>query len=144
MGAERPATAERSGWVSAGLATSIMTILAVVFMVLPEAIMGFFTDDREVIALGRSFFVIVALAEPIMAFSFSMGGALRGGGDPISPFVYASVSDLVIVIAVGYLLAVVLGWGFPGVAAGIAISALTRALPTTLRFRAGKWKSIAI
>ena len=122
----------------------MMAVLAVVFMLVPEAIMGFFTDDHEVIALGRSFFVIVALTEPILAFAFALGGALRGGGDPISPFIYASVSDLVIVIAVGYLLAVVLGWGFAGVAAGIAISALTRALPTMLRFRAGTWKSIAI
>jgi Na+-driven multidrug efflux pump len=46
-----------------------------------------------------------------------------------------------VVIAVGYLLAVPLGMGFSGIAVGIAISALTRAIPTTVKFRAGRWKA---
>ena len=136
--------AERSGWISAAMATGIMTMMAVVFLAVPELIMAFFTDDHEVITLGRTFFVTVALSEPVMALAFALSGALRGGGDPVSPFVYSSVSDLAVVVAVGYLLAVPLGMGFAGIAAGIAVSALTRAIPTTLRFRQGRWKSVKL
>ncbi len=139
-GGGRLRTAEQSGWISAVMAATLMSVLALVFLLAPEAIMGFFTDDREVISLGRDYFVIIALAEPVLAFAFALGGALRGGGDPVSPFIYASVSDVLIVIAAGYLFAVPLGMGFTGIAVGIALSAVTRAVPTMLCWRAGKWK----
>ncbi len=132
--------AEHSGWISAGIAAGLMTLVALVFLFCPRQIMGFFTDDPEVIELGRVFFVTVALTEPVMAFAFALGGALRGGGDPLSPFVYASVSDLVVVILAGYLLAIPCRLGFNGIALAIAISSLTRAIPTTWAFHRGRWK----
>jgi len=144
MGMRNPDSAQHSGWISAWMATGLMTILALIFFIFPEAIMAFFTDDQDVIAMGRLFFVIIALTEPIMAFSFALGGALRGGGDPVSPFIYASVSDLVIVILGGYLIAVQFHVGFAGVAIAIALSTLTRAIPTMLKFRQGKWKKVRL
>lgn len=133
-------SAARSGWISAAMATALMTVIALLFFVFPEAIMGFFTDDRDVIAMGRSFFMIVALTEPVMASAFALSGALRGGGDPLSPFIYSSVSDLLVVIVVGYVLAIQLGMGFIGIALGIAVSAFTRAIPTLLKFHQGTWQ----
>ena len=144
MGGRDPGMAEKSGWISAGMAAGIMSIFSLIFLFAPKMIMTFFTDDHEVIALGQTFFVIIALSEPVMAFAFALTGALRGGGDPVSPFIYASVSDLVVVTLAGYLLAVPLGMGFSGIAVGIAISALTRVVPTTLRFRQGKWKAVTL
>lgn len=141
LGGDDPETAEKSGWIAAAMAAAIMTVTAVVFILAPEYIMAFFTQDSEVIRLGRQFFVIIAVTEPVMAFAFALSGGLRGGGDPISPFVYASVSDLIVVILAGYLLAVPAGLGLSGVALGVAVSAVTRALPTTLRFKRGAWKS---
>ena len=70
-----------------------------------------------------------------------MSGALRGGGDPVAPFLYSAFSDIVVVIGAGYVLAVTLNLGFAGIAAGIALSAFTRAIPTVVRFRRGRWRS---
>ena len=144
MGKKEPDTAERSGWIAAFMAAAIMGVVAVVFLTVPDRIMAFFTDDVGVIAMGRSFFITIALTEPIMAFAFAMGGGLRGAGDPIPPFIYSSVSDLVVVIVAGYIFAVPLGMGFTGIALGMALSAVTRAIPTTLRFKRGKWKTISL
>ena len=144
MGKGDAEMAEQSGWISAGMATGLMSVLALVFFFLPETIMAFFTDDRDVIAMGRAFFMIVAVTEPVMAFAFALSGALRGGGDPVSPFIYASVSDLLVVILVGYLLAVPFQMGFAGIAVGISLSAFTRALPTMWKFRKGGWKTIKV
>jgi putative MATE family efflux protein len=144
MGAEKPDEAARSGWIAATMAAALMTVAAAVMVIIPEQIMGFFTDDRAVIELGRTFFIVIALSEPVMAFAFGIGGALRGGGDSLSPFVYGSISDIVVVIAAGYLLAVTLGLGFAGIAIALALSAVTRAVPTMLKFRQGKWKAIRI
>ncbi|HUV07081.1 MAG TPA: MATE family efflux transporter [Spirochaetia bacterium] len=141
LGAKDTDRATKSGWIAAGFAAAIMSAFTVVFLAVPDLIMAFFTDDREVISLGRTFFVIIAVTEPIMAFAFALSGALRGGGDSLSPFLYGSISDLVVVILVGYLLAVPAGMGFAGIATGIALSALVRAFPITLRYRRGKWKA---
>ena len=140
LGKGDPRAAAHSGWISATIAAALMSLVALLFLFFPRQIMGFFTTDEEVIELGRVFFVTVALTEPIMAFAFALGGALRGGGDPLSPFLYASISDLVVVIAAGYLLAVPCRLGFTGIALAIAISSLTRAIPTTWAFYRGRWK----
>ena len=66
---------------------------------------------------------------------------MRGGGDPISPFIYASTSDILVVIIVGYVLAVQLSMGFTGIVIGVAVSAVTRAIPTMMKFHKGSWKS---
>ncbi|MDA3814577.1 MAG: MATE family efflux transporter [Candidatus Cloacimonetes bacterium] len=140
MGAQKPEQAEKSGWLAAGMATGIMTFVAIIFFIFPEAIMSFFTDDVEAIQMGKTFFMIIAISEPVMAFAFAMGGALRGGGNPISPFIYSSISDLVVVIVCGYIMAITLNLGFAGIAIGIAVSSLTRAIPSTWKFKQGKWK----
>ena len=140
MGAGKPDMAEKSGWLAASMATGLMTVIAVIFFVFPEAIMSFFTDDVEAIQMGKIFFMIIALSEPVMAFAFALGGALRGGGDPLSPFIYSSFSDLIVVIVCGYIMAIILNLGFAGIAIGIAVSSLTRAIPSTWKFKQGKWK----
>jgi putative MATE family efflux protein len=141
LGKGEPQAAEHSGWISASIAAAMMTVVALFFLLFPESIMGFFTDDGEVVRLGRVFFMIVAVTEPVMAFAFALGGALRGGGDSLSPFIYASVSDLVVVVLAGYILAVPCHMGFTGIALAIAISSLARAIPTTWKFRQGAWKN---
>ena len=118
--------------------------MAAVFFIFPEKIMHFFTDDSTVISMGKLFFIVIALTEPIMAFAFALGGALRGAGDSVSPFVYGSISDLAVKIIVGYILAIQLNMGFLGIVIGIAVSAFTRAIPTMVKFHSGKWKKIAV
>lgn len=140
MGRRKQDLAEKSGWVAAGMALVIMTFMALLFFLFPAAIMKFFTTDSEVITMGKNFFIIIAISEPVMAFAFALGGALRGGGDPISPFIYASLSDLFFVIIAGYLLAIQFQAGFNGIAIAITLSAFTRALPSLWKFRQGEWK----
>jgi Na+-driven multidrug efflux pump len=144
MGAKKPEDAVKSGWISASMAAILMSIIASFFFLFPEAIMGFFTSDNDVIMLGRLFFLIIAVVEPVMAFAFALSGALRGGGDSISPFIYAGISDLIIAVTLGYYFAITLNLGFTGIALGIAVSALTHAIPMTIKFWNGSWKTIKV
>lgn len=141
IGAKELDKAEKSGWLAALMAALLMTVIALIFLVFPEKIISFFTDDREVISFGRTFFIIVAFSEPVMAFAFALGGALRGGGDSLTPFKYSALSDLVIVIITGYLLAVKLEMGLLGIALAFTISAITRAVPVAIVYKKGYWKS---
>jgi len=132
--------AEKSGTIAARMATLLMSVAAILFLLFPREIMGFFTRDRHVIEMGMEFFLLIAVTEPLMAMAFALGGALRGAEDPISPFLYASTSDLAVVIGGGYLLAIVCNMGFTGIALAMALSSVTRALPTMWKFRKGDWK----
>ena len=85
--------------------SSLFSLFAVFFLTMPRAIMGFFTDDPMVITMGRTFFLVIALTEPVAAVGF----ALRGGGDPNSPFILAALTDIGLIAGAGYLFAVVLG-----------------------------------
>ena len=136
--------AGRSGWIAAYMACGIMTVAALVFLTIPNEIMRFFTSDPSVIGLGRTFFITIALTEPVMAFAFALSGGLRGGGDANTPFLWAALSDLVVVIAAGYLFAIVLGMGFAGIAIALAASALTRAIPVSIVYKRGAWKRIRV
>jgi len=141
MGRGKPDTAAMSGWISAFIASALMTVIAIIFLIFPEYIMAFFTDDKTVIHMGMTFFLIIAFSEPVMAFAFALGGALRGGGVPLAPFIYSAVSDIFVTISAGYIFAIVLKMGFSGIAYGIALSAFTRAIPTAIDFARGKWKT---
>lgn len=141
MGAGDSERAEKSGWLASAMAAVIMSFVGFMFFIFPVEIMKFFTSDITAVEMGKTFFQIVAVSEPIMAFAFAMGGALRGGGDPLSPFFYSSASDLIIVIVFGYLMAITFNLGFAGIAVGIAVSSVSRALPTTWKFAQGRWKA---
>jgi len=141
LGRGEPEVAARSGWIAAVMASAQMSVFAILFVLLPHAIVGFFTADRSVIDMGRVLFLTVALAQPIMGFAFALSGALRGGGDPVAPFLFAATADLLVVNLVGYLLAIHLGIGFQGIALAITLGSLARAIPMVLRFRAGRWKT---
>lgn len=141
LGAGKPEKAEQSGHQGALLAGGIMGVIAVFFVLFPNHIMGFFTDDPSVIAMGRIFFVTIAVTEPIMGVAFAYGGALRGGGDSLSPFIYAAVSDILIMLGASYVFGITLGMGIQGVGIGIAVSVISRVIPLWFRFRRGKWKT---
>lgn len=141
LGAGMPHKAEESGHHGARLAAAVMGVAALFMILFPTGIMSFFSRDSTVAQMGKSFFVTIALTEPIMGTAFAYGGALRGGGDSLSPFIYSALSDLVVMLGVGYLLGVILGMGIQGIAFGIAVSVLTRALPCWLKFHRGDWKN---
>jgi putative MATE family efflux protein len=140
LGAGRPDLAEQSGHHGARLAAFIMTIAAAFFLLFPNQIMGFFSDDADVIDLGRSFFMTVALTEPLMGLAFAYGGALRGGGDSFSPFIFSALSDLVVILGVGYILGVGFNLGIQGIAIGVAAGVITQAIPCWFQFIRGQWK----
>lgn len=142
LGAGNKQLARKSGWLSAVIASGLMACMALLFLLFPDYIMLFFTEDSEVIKMGIYFFMIVALTEPVEAFSFSLSGALRARGDPISPFLYASFSDLIILLGISYLGVVIFKLGFLSIAIGFAVSAFTRTIPMVIKYHNSKWQSL--
>ena len=62
-----------------------MGCLGVIFLIFAPQIMGFFSDDPAVIAIGAAGLRVVALTQPFWALGFVNAGALRGTGNTQFP-----------------------------------------------------------
>ena len=87
-----------------------MGALGVVFMLFREAIMGWFTDDAAVIAIGASGLWPLALTQPFWAIIVVQSGALRGVGDTQFPLRVNTIGVWSAVL-LGYLLITIFGGG---------------------------------
>ena len=81
VGAKRKDLAYKVGWVNIVLGAGIMTVMAVVGFAFAKPIMGIFTTEPEVIALGAKVLRIEMLAEPLFGASIVCAGIFQGAGD---------------------------------------------------------------
>jgi putative MATE family efflux protein len=127
LGAGAPREARQAGWLSAGLGMAALGAVGLVFLIVPEQLVGLFSSDPDVVALGARCLRIAALAQPLMAVTDALAGALRGAGDTVSPMVVALLGPVVVRLAACYLLAVVLDMGLVGIWLGTTLDWLVRA-----------------
>ncbi|MEN8161635.1 MAG: MATE family efflux transporter, partial [Myxococcota bacterium] len=86
VGARDPASAERSFRTALGLAGALGGGVAVLFLTVPELLLGLYTDDAEVLALGGPLLALGAAFQLLDALGIATNGALRGAGDTRWPF----------------------------------------------------------
>lgn len=87
MGSRRPALAKTAGWHCLHLGWMYMAVVAVVFLVFPEFLIGLFRSPdavystEEMIGLGRKLLLFMVLWGMFDTISVIIGGALKGVGD---------------------------------------------------------------
>ncbi len=130
----------RDGAVVA-IALSIAVALAtvVLFLGLPEALIGLFLDPAEparlqIIAIGTVFLAAAALFQLADGAQVMALGLLRGMQDTRAPMVFAALSYWAIGAPAAYLLAFPLGLGGIGVWLGLFLGLAAAALLMMLRF----------
>ena len=144
LGMGDPRRATRSGWAAVRMAILWSTLAGVAFMVLPQALLGIFTNDERVVEAGVGALAIVGVAQPAQAVIFTLGGALRGAGDTRFPLVATIVNWFVVRLPLAYVLAFPVGLGLAGVWAGIAADYFVRAALLAWRFNSGAWQKVRV
>jgi putative MATE family efflux protein len=144
LGMGDPRRATRSGWAAVRMAFLWSTVAGVVFMVVPQTLLGVFTTDEGVVETGVGALAIVGIAQPAQALIFTLGGALRGAGDTRFPLVATIVNWVVVRLPLAYVLAFPLGLGLAGVWAGIAADYFVRAGLLAWRFNSGAWQRVRV
>lgn len=144
IGAGRAEHVERSFRSSVVLGGALGLLIAALFIGAPEFLIGFFSKDPEVLAIGRPLLLIGAGYQFLDALGIVTDGALRGAGDTRWPFIVRCALSWLVFLPAAYLLAFPLGWGLTGAWLGglIHISMLTVYL--YWRFRSGAWREISI
>ncbi len=139
LGAQDPAGARAAA--ARALRWSVVTALLIggVYLLTRDAMVGWFSDDPEVLAMIAPFIVVMAFAQPIIASNFTMAGALRGSGDTITPLLASFAGTwgvrLPPAVILGRLLHVDVSWVF----ALLALDHVVRLLIVSRAYARGAW-----
>jgi putative MATE family efflux protein len=144
LGASDPEGAQQRGYTAYRLAAALMGSIGLLFLIFPAQIVGFFTNDPEIIEIGTMPLRMVGLIQPLLAATMVFPGGLRGAGDTRFPMVVTGSSIWLIRLPLAYLFAIVLDWGLLGAWIALALDLSMRGLINFLRFRGGRWKSVEV
>ncbi len=87
------------------LTLAYMGTLAVIWIVFRKQLIGFMSDDPEVIQIGAAIMIFSAIFQLFDAIGLTYSGALRGAGDTLVPSIFFIVTHWLIIVGGGWLLA---------------------------------------
>ena len=138
LGAGQAGRAKSAGWMTARFALIPATVIAIIFLVMPEALVRIFTDDPPTIAAAALYLRAVAIAQLALPFEAVLEGALAGAGFTLWPMT-AVVSLNALRIPLAPLTAA--EWGLAGVWWLLSVTAIARALALVAFWRWSHWSA---
>lgn len=144
IGARELEAAERAYRSAQGLGLVLAALVALLFVSVPEVLLGIFTNDPRVLELARPLLALGALFQVIDAIGIIAGGSLRGAGDTRWPFAVQATLAWVLRLPVVYVCAIALQGGVFGAWVGELVYVFVLGLALALRFRAGHWQTMRI
>ena len=130
-----PAGVRWAGWVATGVAVVYLATVAVAFGLVPEPLASLYTTDAAMLAIAGPTIVVAAIAAIPDGVQGVLMGALRGAAD-VWPATFLYIfSFWVVMVPLGYWLAVPRGLGAPGLMAAVVAGATVAALLLGWRFR---------
>lgn len=122
----------------------IAIVIAAVFVLLNDQIVGLYSSEREVIELGAKILILVAIVQPFQVSQFILAGGLRGAGDTRAIAVYTFLTVLILRPGLAILFTKYLNTGLMGAWVALAMDQLVRTTLVVFRYRSGKWQYIKI
>jgi len=120
----------------------ISILISVGAIIFTEPLMFLFTNDAEVVEIGKQYIYIVSGFYLVFSTMFVLNGVLRGAGDTFYPMIITILSLWVIRIPLSYFLSLKIGvegiwWGIP-IAWAFGVTA------NYIYYKTGRWKSKAV
>jgi Na+-driven multidrug efflux pump len=144
LGAAQPARAEaavwRIGWMNMGFTLTV----SVLFFVWHDALIGLFTQDAAVIAIGGEWLRILSYSYFVYGWWMVSVQAFNGAGDTATPTWINFVFFWLIQIPLAWALALPLGGAHSGVFWAVFVSETAVGLFTLAWFRRGSWKAAKV
>lgn len=105
IGAGQPDRAIRETRIAMLITVAYMGLLSVLYSVFGEELIGLFSDDEQVVRIGRNIMFCAAFFQMFDAIGITYNSALRGAGDTFIPSIFFVVSNWVIIVGGGYAVA---------------------------------------
>jgi MATE family multidrug resistance protein len=113
--------AARAGWTALLFGALFMTWAAVMFLSVPRLLIGAFTADPAVLAIGASLLAVAAVFQLFDGLQGVATGVLRGLGDTRTPMLWNLFAHWTLGLPVAYTLAFGYGYGVSGLWWGLSI-----------------------
>jgi len=104
-------------------------------------LLGLFSRDTGIVALGALLLWIDVLVQPAKAANIAITFSLRASGDSRFPAIVGSTLMWTVGIGAAFGLAFGAGWGVVGIWLGMAVDEWVRALVNGWRWKSGAWRS---
>jgi putative MATE family efflux protein len=144
LGASQPERAEAAVWRIGWMNMAFTLAVSVAFYVWHDPIIGLFTDDAAVIAVGGEWLSILAYSYFVYGWWMVAVQAFNGAGDTMTPTWINLVFFWLIQIPLSWALALPLGWAHSGVFWGVFISETAVGVFTLWLFSRGRWKAVKV
>jgi putative MATE family efflux protein len=143
LGSAKPDRAEQLAWEAVRLAAWSMTIVGILFFVVPVWVFRVYTNDVSVVGAGRLPLMILGFVQAFAGVALVLSQALQGAGNTR----YVMVVELVCVgcyLPTVYFLGLRTPLGLLGAWTGEYVYWLLLAAAMAWKFRTGTWKSIVV
>lgn len=141
LGAQRPERAEQSVWKAARYNVAFLGLTGVLFFIFARTIVGWFTADAQVLAMGAYGLRVMAVGFPLFALGMVLEQSFNGAGDTWTPTYINLFIYWVLQIPVAYVLATTYGMADKGVYVSVTIAYCVLAVVAAVLFKRGKWKA---
>ncbi|MBQ4105190.1 MAG: MATE family efflux transporter [Clostridia bacterium] len=141
IGAKEFEKANKQAYRSHRIALLISMSACLLGVLLRKQLMGIFTDNSAVIALGANLLLINVILEFGRTTNLVVIACLRGTGDVFYPTLCAIFSMIFISTLGSYIFAVVLDMGIYGLWIANAADECVRGVLMLIRWKSGKWRT---
>jgi putative MATE family efflux protein len=144
LGAGEPARAEAAVWRIGWMNMAFTVAVSVIFFLWHDSVVGLFTDDGSVIAIGGEWLSILAYSYFVYGWWMVSVQAFNGAGDTMTPTWINLVFFWLIQIPLAWALALPLGWSHSGVFWAVFVSETAVGVFTLWLFSRGGWKTMKV
>jgi putative MATE family efflux protein len=141
VGARDFATADRRLRTAVAWGVSLALLASLTLALAGHRLLGLFTRDAGVVALGASLLWLDVVLQPAKAANIAITFSLRAAGDSRFPAIAGTTLMWTVGLGSAVALAFGVGWGVVGIWAGMAVDEWTRALANGWRWNTGVWRN---
>jgi putative MATE family efflux protein len=144
LGEEEPDKAGQAVKDALKWALLIMGSVGLVFILMPGWIISVFSDDPQIIAIGKPCLQIIGILQYFDAIGLTLFFVLTGAGNTRFPALVNMTICWVLFVPLSYYLGIIKSMGVIGAWIGFAAWIIPFAVIMALKVRTGSWKQIEV
>ncbi|MFC2106727.1 MATE family efflux transporter [Bacteroidota bacterium] len=142
LGANKPHRIKSGLWATFKMTSVVAIVMSTVSLTLAGPLMNLFTNDLEVIEIGKTYLRIVSPFYITFTSMFVISAVMRGAGDTIIPMIITFFALWIVRVPACYLLSI--KFGIIGIWWGLPLAWVTGALLSYIYYLTGRWRSKVI
>jgi len=145
LGAGQPDRANEAVHVAARFGVAGAALVGFFFLFFPRQLLAIFgMHDPAVVEIGVELLRVLSISGFFIAVALTFTGGLQGTGDTKGPLYISIISQIVVPLGICFIIKETSTLKPIHVWLAILIGHITRCVLSVMRFRQGKWKTIAV